>query len=125
MFVIMAVDTEVFPVGTIRRVIQVVPIFVVDGEEVPGLFVKLPSAFGADEAVYLERALSIVTPRRFRFFQFLKGLFNGLVVPRLFRRPMMNSIGFIFHLYSLRYALCPMLFFGSRRQQNLITETLR
>ncbi len=54
MLVVMAVDTEVFPIGTIRRVIQVVSIFVVNGEEVPRLFVKLSSAFGTDEAVYLE-----------------------------------------------------------------------
>ena len=45
-----------------------VSIFVVNGEKMPRFFIKLSPAFGADEAVYLERALSIITPRRFRFF---------------------------------------------------------
>lgn len=45
-----------------------IPILVMHGEEVPRFFIKLPAAFGTDEAVDLEGALSIITPGRFRFF---------------------------------------------------------
>ena len=68
MFVIVAINTQVFPVGSIGRVVQVIAVFVVDGQEMPGLFVKFSSAFGADQAMDLEGAFSIITPWRFRFF---------------------------------------------------------
>ncbi len=41
-----------------------VSIFVVDRQEMPRLFIKLPSTFGTDKAMYLEGAFSIITPLR-------------------------------------------------------------
>ena len=54
MFIIMAVDTEVFPVGTIRRVVVVIAVFVVNGEEVSVFIVKFTGALGADQTVNTE-----------------------------------------------------------------------
>ncbi len=53
-FVIVTVNAQVFPVGSIRRIIQVISIFVVDRQEMPRLFIKLSPAFCADEAMDLE-----------------------------------------------------------------------
>ena len=75
-----------------------ISVFVVNGEEVPRLFIKLSAAFSTDQAVDFEGAFSIITPGRLCFFYFFESLFNGVVVSRLFRWPMMNSVRFIFHL---------------------------
>jgi hypothetical protein len=53
-FVFMAVKTEVLPVGAVRRIVVVVPVFVVDGQHVSVLVVELTAALGADEAVNLQ-----------------------------------------------------------------------
>ena len=68
MFIIVAINTEVLPVRTVRRIIQMVSIFVVHRQEMPCLFIEFPSALGTDKAVYLERALSIITPWLGTFF---------------------------------------------------------
>ena len=39
-----------------------IAIFVVNGEEMPRFFIELSAAFGADEAMDLERPLPIITP---------------------------------------------------------------
>ena len=54
MFVVMAVNAEVFPIRSVGRVIQVISVFVVNGQEMSCLFVEFSSAFGADEAMDLE-----------------------------------------------------------------------
>lgn len=54
MLIIVTVNTQVFPVRSVRRIIQVISVFVVDRQEVPRLFIELPPAFGADEAMDLE-----------------------------------------------------------------------
>lgn len=98
MFVIVAVNTEVFPVRSVGRIVKVISVFVVNRQEMPCLFVELSPAFGADEAMDLEGALSIITPWRFGLFQFFKSFFNRLIVSRLLRRSlMMNSIRSVFH----------------------------
>ena len=51
MLIFMTISTEVFPVRAIRRVIQVVPVFMVYGKEVPVFEIEFPSAFGADQAM--------------------------------------------------------------------------
>jgi hypothetical protein len=82
----------------------VISVFVVDRQEMPCLFVELPPAFGADEAMDLEGAVSIFTLWRRGFLQFLKCLINGLIVACLLRRSlMMNSIRFVFHLRHILY----------------------
>jgi len=53
-FVIVAVNAEVFPVGSIGRIVQVISVFVVDGQEMSRLFIKFSAALGADEAMDLE-----------------------------------------------------------------------
>jgi len=76
----------------------VIAVFVVDCQEMPRLFIKLSSAFGADKAMYFEGAFPIFTLWRRGFLQFLERLFNGLIVSRFLRRSlMMNPIRFIFH----------------------------
>ena len=68
MFIVVAVDTKVFPVGSIGRVVQVIAIFVVDGQEMPRLFIKFSSALGTDEAVDLEGPFSVIAPWGIAFF---------------------------------------------------------
>ena len=81
-----------------------ISVFVVDRQEMPRLFIELPPAFGADEAMDLEGAVSIFTLWRRGFLQFLKRLINGLIVACLLRRSlMMNSIRFVFHLRHILY----------------------
>ena len=64
MLVIMAIDTEVFPVAAILRVIEMVAVPVVDCEKVKIVQSKLASAFGADPPVKLERTLPVIDGRR-------------------------------------------------------------
>jgi hypothetical protein len=105
-FVIVAVNTEVFPVGPVGRIIQVISIFVVDGQEMPRLFIVLSATFGADKPVYFEGALPIITLRRRGFLQFLKRFINGLIVSCLLRRSlMMNSVRSVLH--GKACPLCP------------------
>ena len=59
MFLIMAVDTEIFPVGAVRRIIVVVAVFMVNGEEVSVRIIKFTGALGADETVDTERLFSV------------------------------------------------------------------
>ena len=59
MLIVMAMDTEVFPVRSVSRVIIVIAVFVMDSKNVPVLFFELPAAFGADQTMYLEGLLSV------------------------------------------------------------------
>ena len=59
MLLIMAVDTEVFPVGTIRGIVVVIAVSMVDSEEVSVSIIKFTGALGADETVNAERLLSV------------------------------------------------------------------
>jgi hypothetical protein len=52
--IIVTVNAQVFPVRSVRGIIQVISVFVVNRQEMPCLFVKLSPAFGADEAMDLE-----------------------------------------------------------------------
>jgi hypothetical protein len=74
----------------------------VDRQEMPRVFIELPPAFGADQAMYLEGAFPIISLRRRGFLQLLKRLINGLIVSCLLRRSlMMNSVRFVFHVRNL------------------------
>ena len=44
-----------------------IAVFMVDGQEMPRLFVELSPTLGADEAMDLEREFSIITPWRLGF----------------------------------------------------------
>ena len=59
MLLIMAVDTEIFPVGAVRRIIVVIAVFMVNGEEMSVSIVKFPGALGADKTVNAERLFSV------------------------------------------------------------------
>jgi hypothetical protein len=54
MFVVMAVDTKIFPVGTVRRIVVVIAVSMVDSEEVSVRIIKLTGALGTDETVNAE-----------------------------------------------------------------------
>ncbi len=70
MLVVVAVNAEVFPVGAVRRVVVMVAILVMNGQEMPVLVFELPPAFCADEAVYPEGPLPIIFRRALRLLQF-------------------------------------------------------
>lgn len=53
MLVVMAVDTEIFPVGAVRRVVQVISVLMVYCKKVSRFLVELPATSGTDEAMYL------------------------------------------------------------------------
>ena len=52
MLVLMTIYTEILPVGTIWRVVPMVPILMMDRQELPVSVFKLSSTFGTDEPVY-------------------------------------------------------------------------
>jgi len=60
-FLVVAVNTEVFPVGAVRRVIQMIPIFMVDGKKVACLVIEFSAAFDAEEAMDFEGTFSVIT----------------------------------------------------------------
>lgn len=51
MFFVMTVYAKVFPIRAVLRVIPVIPVFVVNSEEVPVLVVKLARALCTDKTV--------------------------------------------------------------------------
>ncbi len=53
-FVLMAVYTQIFPVGTICRIIPGISIPVMNGQEMPVLVIKLSCTFGTDKPVNLQ-----------------------------------------------------------------------
>lgn len=59
-FVVVAIDTEVLPVGAVKRIVPAIAVFMVHGEEIPAFKVKLPPAFGANETVYLQRLFPVI-----------------------------------------------------------------
>ncbi len=59
MFIIVAIDAEVFPVGAVGRIVVVVAVFMMDGEQMFVVFVKLPGAFRADQTMNLQRLFAI------------------------------------------------------------------
>jgi hypothetical protein len=58
-FIVMAVNTEVFPIRTIRRVIPGISILVVYCEEMSVFVIELLRALSTDEAVNLDRPFSV------------------------------------------------------------------
>jgi hypothetical protein len=57
--IIVAVDTEILPVGAIRRIILGIPILVMHRQELTGFVIELSPALGANHPVYLQGALPI------------------------------------------------------------------
>jgi hypothetical protein len=52
--ILMAVNTQIFPVRTIRGIIPVIAVFMVYGQQMPVFVSKLPSTFGTDKSVDLK-----------------------------------------------------------------------
>ena len=63
MRILMAMDTEVFPVGAIGRIVGVVAVDVVHGQLALVLFVELAGALGADHAVHFQGQGAVVVGR--------------------------------------------------------------
>ena len=95
-FVIVTVNTKILPVRPIRRVIHVVSIFMMDGQEMPRLIIKLSSTFGADETVYLQRAFPIITALGRELFYLPKDFFDRFIGVYLLR-PLMDMVRFVSH----------------------------
>ena len=68
MLVVMAVDTEVFPVGAIRRVVPWVSVFMMDCKEMAVCSIEFPRAFGAYEAVDFQGLFPVIRRRRIALF---------------------------------------------------------
>ena len=58
--VVMAVNTEVFPVRAIRWVVAAVPVFMVHSKKIPVFRVELSPAFGADQAVDFQGLFPVI-----------------------------------------------------------------
>lgn len=61
MFVIVAENTEVFPITAVSGIIVVIAVLMVNGQQMQSGELNLASAFGADPTVQFERALAVVT----------------------------------------------------------------
>ncbi len=58
--VVMAVNTEVFPVRAIRWVVAAIPVFMVHSKKIPAFRFKLSPAFGADQAVDFQGLFPVI-----------------------------------------------------------------
>ena len=59
----MAVDTQILPVRTIGGIVLGVSILMVNSQEVSVLLIELPSAFGADQSMNLQRKFPVIVDR--------------------------------------------------------------
>lgn len=85
MLIIMTVHAQVFPVGTVGRIIIVIAVFVVHGQQVLVAEVKLPAALGANKAVDLQGKLPVVAGSGCVLFHFPENLFNAFAFAGGFR----------------------------------------
>ncbi len=60
MLILMTVDTEIFPVRPIGRIVPVVAILVMNGQKMAVLVFKLSSAFGAYQTMNLQGLFPVV-----------------------------------------------------------------
>jgi len=77
-FVVVAVDTKVLPVGAVRGVVIMIPVLVVYGEEVPVLIIEFPGAFCTDKAVDPQGLFPVIALGCSNLFQLPHDLFDGL-----------------------------------------------
>src|SRR5207302_2181254 len=59
---LVALGAEVLPIAPVRRVVVVIAVLVVDGEQVQVLLVELARAARADPTVHCQRARAVVQP---------------------------------------------------------------
>jgi hypothetical protein len=60
MLVVMTVHTEVLPVAAVGRIVMVITVAMVNGEELEIVLLKLPAALGADPAMQFQGTLPVV-----------------------------------------------------------------
>jgi hypothetical protein len=61
-FILVTVDTEIFPIRTISGIIGMIPVFMMNGEQVTVFFFEFSAALGANQAVYLQGLLPVTLP---------------------------------------------------------------
>jgi len=66
--VVMAIGTEVLPVGAVRRIVLVVAVFMMHCEEAPVFEIELPPAFSAYQAVDFQGLLPVIGDRGIALF---------------------------------------------------------
>ena len=60
MLVVMAVNTEILPVGAVRWVVAAIAVFMVHSKEIPVFGFKLSPAFGADQAMDFQGLFPVI-----------------------------------------------------------------
>ncbi len=90
MFVVMTIDTKIFPVGPIRGVISVIPILVMNSKKISVLEIKLSATFGTDQAVNSKRLFPIITCFNCPL-QFLYNFRDSFISDRLLRLRLSES----------------------------------
>lgn len=98
MFIVVAVDAQIFPVRTIRGVILRVSIFVVDRQEVSVFIAKLSCTFGTDESVNFERLFSVIFGCRMDSLEFADQVVPCSTAPGLSGSPpSVDSVASVSH----------------------------
>jgi hypothetical protein len=59
-FILMAIDAEIFPIGTVWGIVQGVAVFMVHREELPVSLGEFPAALGANHPMNLQGALPVI-----------------------------------------------------------------
>ena len=59
MFILVTVDAQVFPIRAIGWIVVVIPVFMMDGEQVFIVELKFSAAFGADEPMNFQGLLTV------------------------------------------------------------------
>ena len=60
MFILVTINTEIFPVGTINGIISGVPVFMMDSQKMPVFCLELSPAFGTHKPMQFYRLFSII-----------------------------------------------------------------
>jgi len=84
MFFLMTVNAQIFPIRSVRRIVHMISVLMVDRQLVSVLVVKLPPTLGANEPVDLKGTLTIITLRETRLLQLFHGFidrFAGALFP--------------------------------------------
>jgi len=58
-FILVAINAKVFPVGAVRGIVPGISVFVMDSQQMPAFVSELPGALGAYESVNLKGLLPV------------------------------------------------------------------
>jgi hypothetical protein len=81
---LVAIDTKVLPVRSIRGIVQVISVLVVNRQEMSVGMIELPAAPTADQAVDLKGPLPVIAVRRSVLFQFLEHFVDRFITAHFF-----------------------------------------